>query len=225
LRIKGNPSFKSVPQAVEAAEKFVHELIEAHGNATKSPKTKTIQNIRSKEIIETKVGKHVKKQTTKKYKLRYWLDTRICYFSDDYKDIVNHSTENCDQGTSWGTHSFYIELTSNKKIDYLLNEKFTHSFGIEEDYNYLKYENYCDGLGTLEIQTKDPHSLAPYKVKYGLIQSVIDSESNVFEIYDGNFCGDIVEYDYPEVDQGYFIVSGNNMLRAQDLNGRIVPED
>ena len=225
LRISGNPSYPNVSEAVEAAKNFLHKIVSTFKDSDNTSKSNEVKNDSSNEKLIMVGAKHSKKGAPKKYKLRYWLDTHVCYFADDYNDILNHRNDKCDQGTSWGTHSFSIELSSNNNFDFLLNEKDCKSFGINDDFNYLKYERYCDGLGTLEIQTKDPKSIVPQKVRYGLIQSIIDCDNNIFEIYNEDFCGDIVNYDSPEVDEGYFIVSGTNMFRGQNLYGRIVPED
>jgi hypothetical protein len=140
-----------------------------------------------------------------KYNLNYWLDQRIIYSTDNLETcesgMVPYMEQQC---TIWGSHGFTLEIGS-KTINYRVDPEVEGKKGLDISEHYVYYEEYCDGLGTIEIQTSDPKSLVPHKIKGGLIQSLIDKDKKIFHIYKNDeFQGKINEYDSTECNTGMF---------------------
>lgn len=140
-----------------------------------------------------------------KYTLKYWLDQRIIYSTDNLETcesgMIPYMEQQC---TIWGSHGFTLEIGS-KTIDYRVDPEVEGKQGLDISEKYVYYEEYCDGLGRIEIQTSDPKSLVPHELNGGLIQSLIDKDKKIFHIYKNDkFQGKLNEYDSPEYTTGMF---------------------
>ena len=140
-----------------------------------------------------------------KYTLKYWLDQRIIYSTDNLETcesgMVPYMEQQC---TIWGSHGFTLEIGS-KTINYLVDSEVEGKKGLDISEQYVYFEEYCDGLGRIEIQTSDPESLVPHELNGGLIQSLIDKDKKIFHIYKNDkFQGKLNEYDSPEYNTGMF---------------------
>ncbi len=140
-----------------------------------------------------------------KYTLKYWLDQRIIYSTDNLETcesgMVPYMEQQC---TIWGSHGFTLEIGS-KTINYLVDSEVEGKKGLDISEQYVYFEEYCDGLGRIEIQTSDPKSLVPHELNGGLIQSLIDKDKKIFHIYKNDkFQGKLNEYDSPEYNTGMF---------------------
>jgi hypothetical protein len=140
-----------------------------------------------------------------KYTLKYWLDQRIIYSTDNLETcesgMVPYMEQQC---TIWGSHGFILEIGSNT-INYLVDSEVEGKKGLDISEQYVYFEEYCDGLGKIEIQTSDPKSLVPHELNGGLIQSLIDKDKKIFHIYKNDkFQGKLNEYDSPEYNTGMF---------------------
>ena len=140
-----------------------------------------------------------------KYTLKYWLDQRIIYSTDNLETcesgMVPYMEQQC---TIWGSHGFILEIGS-KTINYRVDPEVEGKKGLDISEQYVYFEEYCDGLGRIEIQTSDPKSLVPHELNGGLIQSLIDKDKKIFHIYKNDkFQGKLNEYDSPEYNTGMF---------------------
>jgi hypothetical protein len=153
------------------------------------------------------------------------MNERINYKSENEKYIIEGNIKKMtNMGSLYGTNRFYIDVTP-KKTYKVLAERNGYDFKSLKNH-FIYYQEYCDGMGAIEIETNSPDSIIPHKVKNGLIQSVIDKDGQEFFIYKhSDFLGELNHYDTPEFNYENFLVLDKSIEQSQILNSRIVPID
>jgi hypothetical protein len=185
-----------------------------------STKQEKIKSSKSNSISKVEKG-----PIKKKFVLNYWMDERINYKSENEKYIIEGDIKKMtNMGSLYGTNGFYIDVTP-KKTYKVLAERNGYDFKSLKNH-FIYYQEYCNGMGAIEIETNSPDSIIPHKVKNGLIQSVIDKDGQEFFIYKhSDFLGELNHYDTPEFNYENFLVLDKSIEQSQILNSRIVPID
>ena len=185
----------------------------------------TITKVKTKSSKNNTTSKIAKSANKKKFILRYWMDERINYKAENEKYIIERNTKKMtNMGSLYGTNGFYIDITPKKTYKILSDGKGYDFKSLKN--NYIYYEEYCDGMGQIEIETNYPDSIIPHKVKNGLIQSVIDKDGQEFIIYDqSDFQGELNHYDTPEFNSANLLVIDESIEQGEISNGRLVPID
>jgi hypothetical protein len=185
-----------------------------------STKQEKIKSSKSNSISKVEKG-----SIKKKFVLNYWMDERINYKSENEKYIIEGDIKKMtNMGSLYGTNGFYIDVTP-KKIYKVLAERNGYDFKSLKNH-FIYYQEYCNGMGAIEIETNSPDSIIPHKVKNGLIQSVIDKDGQEFFIYKhSDFLGELNHYDTPEFNYENFLVLDKSIEQSQILNSRLVPID
>jgi hypothetical protein len=185
-----------------------------------STKQEKIKSSKSNSISKVEKG-----PIKKKFVLNYWMDERINYKSENEKYIIEGDIKKMtNMGSLYGTNGFYIDVTPEKTYK-VLAERNGYDFKSLKNH-FIYYQEYCNGMGAIEIETNSPDSIIPHKVKNGLIQSVIDKDGQEFFIYKhSDFLGELNHYDTPEFNYENFLVLDKSIEQSQILNSRIVPID
>ena len=185
----------------------------------------TITKVKTKSSKNNTTSKIAKSANKKKFILRYWMDERINYKAENENYIIERNTKKMtNMGSLYGTNGFYIDITPKKTYKILSDGKGYDFKSLKN--NYIYYEEYCDGMGQIEIETNYPDSIIPHKVKNGLIQSVIDKDGQEFIIYDqSDFQGELNHYDTPEFNSANLLVIDESIEQGEISNGRLVPID
>ena len=138
----------------------------------------TITKAKTKSTKNNTISKMEKSANKKKFILKYWMDERINYKAENENYIIERNTKKMtNMGSLYGTNGFYIDITPKKTYKILSNNNGYDFKGLKNHFIY--YQEYCNGMGAIEIETNSPDSIIPHKVKNGLIQSVIDKASFV----------------------------------------------
>ena len=185
----------------------------------------TITKAKTKSTKNNTISKMEKSANKKKFILKYWMDERINYKAENENYIIERNTKKMtNMGSLYGTNGFYIDITPKKTYKILSNNN-GYDFKCLKNH-FIYYEEYCNGMGEIEIETNTPDSIIPHKVKNGLIQSVIDKDGQEFMIYDQSvFLGELIHYDTPEFNSANLLVIDESIEQGEISNGRIVPID
>ena len=205
-------------------EDSVDDITESTTAENRPINTSTKQD-KIKSSKSNSISKVEKGSIKKKFVLNYWMDERINYNSENEKYIIEGDIKKMtNMGSLYGTNGFYIDVTP-KKTYKVLAERNGYDFKSLKNH-FIYYQEYCNGMGAIEIETNSPDSITPHKVKNGLIQSVIDKDGQEFFIYKhSDFLGELNHYDTPEFNYENFLVLDKSIEQSQILNSRIVPID
>ena len=205
-------------------EDSVDDITESTTAENRPINTSTKQD-KIKSSKSNSISKVEKGSIKKKFVLNYWMDERINYKSENEKYIIEGDIKKMtNMGSLYGTNGFYIDVTP-KKTYKVLAERNGYDFKSLKNH-FIYYQEYCNGMGAIEIETNSPDSITPHKVKNGLIQSVIDKDGQEFFIYKhSDFLGELNHYDTPEFNYENFLVLDKSIEQSQILNSRIVPID
>jgi predicted DNA-binding WGR domain protein len=219
------PSAAKMAVEKQVAEKVKKGYREARGTKTKALNPAVKQTVRQARAKKAP-AKKAPEQKSKQYVLHYWMCERVSYATDNEQDIISTSEAKMKAlGSSCGASGFWVE-SKNKKQK-------VHRYDIEGrgyDFStikkkYVLYNEYCDGIGSIEISTKNPRSIVPYEIEGGLIRSVRDENKKVWIIYAGfSFDGTINSYDSPEYIKQSLIYTGAFYQPGFCESGRFVPD-